>query len=169
MLDSRKTLRQFTTKVVQGSPPLEWQIGEGPLFADLKVDTVGLIEQILDPKDRSRAESSPWLGLNPMAPAFFRAHLYSYGNPNLMQMRVYPSLPGREILELYYNSIVDANKGDAESTLRAYESLDGVYPDVDPSNEYRFAQRAINLLWLKKPKEALTVANAVLNSIPLEG
>ncbi len=140
MLDSMRPLRLELPKGITGGRlPEEWQLGDGPLFCDMKINTSRLINLVI-PEDRSRVELSPWLGMNMMAKAFFRN---DYENDVILPMRVYPSLPGREILEQYYNSIVYTNTKDVGLLADALENMTGTYPDIDPGNKLRLAKLAL--------------------------
>lgn len=140
MLDSMRPLRLELPKgVVEGRLPEEWQLGDGPLFCDMKINTSRLLSLVEPPEDRIKVELSPWLGMNMMAREFFRN---DYKNDVILPMKVYPSLPGRELLELYYNSIVYTNTSEFDQLSEALDDMADTRPDDGPEDKFQLARLA---------------------------
>ena len=164
LLDSHPVLRQVTTSAIEGQPPKEWQLDAGPLFIDIRLHPHALLSQITDPKKREKAAEQPWLGFNETVEQNFRDQNTSdnYSLP----MRLYPSLPGREVLELYYNSIVQTNLKNTPALAEAMQDLYSTYPDVDLDNQLSLAQKAIKVLYQDgDTRHAIQAAHSVQASL----
>lgn len=164
MVDMRPSLSLYTSNSVMGEPPMEWQISGGSTHHDMAIDPRRLVAEINNKDDHARAEMSPWLGMNPFT-KYFRN---DYGDDFTLPMRIYPSLPGREILELYHNSVTSVNRGDIDSAVDVIGyDMYGVYPDIDPQNKLEFVQKTIDyLLSVGKIDRALDVAKSISSSLP---
>lgn len=162
LLDSHPYLRVESTNAIIGKPPAEWQLYEGPLLEDIGVQPEKLIQNINNTDHRNKIKSAPWLGMNPLSDNY-RGE--SGHTDYTLPMRVYPSLPGREILESFYNSRVHTHNGDVDRLAEEIADLDGVYPEVDPRNKLKIAKQALKLLLQSNPKKAVSGAWAIGNSL----
>lgn len=164
LLDSHPVLRQVSTSSIEGQPPKEWQIDAGPLFIDTRLHPHALLSQINDPKKREQAAEAAWLGLNETVEQNFRKE--SVSDNYSLPMRIYPSLPGREVLEIYYNSIVQTNLKNTPALAKAMQDLYSTYPDVDLNNQLSLAQKAIKVLYQDgDARHAIQAAHSVQASL----
>lgn len=152
-----------TTKYIGGNPPKEWQLGGGPLKHDISIYPRTMTLGIQDIHKRTKAESVPWLGMMPRNADFFR---YKYQDEYRLPMRIYPSAPGRGILQLYHNSIMLDRSGNPDIASECMRLLEGAYPDVDPQNHSKFPLELIrDLMRENKHESALAVAKSFYDSL----
>lgn len=147
MVDSQASLRMESTAAVTGGGlPKEWQLDDvtsETLCCDLFLSTSHIIRSIPPDKSQLIAEKSLWLGLNPLDKEHFRGNT---AEDVVIPMRVYPSLPGRDVLELYYNSIVHENRNEMEMATTQLEDMSGVYPDIDSGNRLALGRTTVKTL-----------------------
>ena len=164
MLDSSRLFRLDCTSAISAFPPKEWQLGGGPLFADIRLMPNKLLAEIDSTKNRDEAMKATWLGYDNTR-QLRDVVSGEYG----IQTRLYPSLPGREILEIFYNSIIHTYDQNEQKVLDDLSNLYGVYPDADRRSKLQLARRSIRILMQQNQiadQDVIEATRGIQESIP---
>ena len=134
-----KEFYQETTKAVGGEDPLD-QLWRGELRAINTLQTSELLRKvdIDDPSKRQKFINERfWLSFDKDS-RHRDDDEYEYLLHSQLQLITMPSVPGREMLRLYHNVIINTLGNNPDPVAASEDIIDqfaGIYPDIDPRNK----------------------------------
>lgn len=134
-----KEFYQETTKAVGGEDPLD-QLWRGELRAINTLQTSELLRKvdIDDPGKRQKFINERfWLSFDKDS-RHRDDDEYEYLLHSQLQLITMPSVPGREMLRLYHNVIINTLGNNPDPVAASEDIIDqfaGIYPDIDPRNK----------------------------------
>lgn len=139
-----KEFYQETTKAVGGEDPLD-QLWRGELRAINTLQTSELLRKvdIDDPGKRQKfIRDRFWLSFDKDS-RHRDDDEYEYLLHSQLQLITMPSVPGREMLRLYHNVIINTLGNNPDPVAASEDIIDqfaGIYPDIDPRNKLEHAK-----------------------------
>lgn len=139
-----KEFYQETTKAVGGEDPLD-QLWRGELRAINTLQTSELLRKvdIDDPGKRQKfIRDRFWLSFDKDS-RHRDDDVYDYLLHSQLQLITMPSVPGREMLRLYHNVIINILGNNPDPVAASEDIIDqfaGIYPDIDPRNKLEHAK-----------------------------
>lgn len=139
-----KEFYQETTKAVGGEDPLD-QLWRGELRAINTLQTSELLRKvdIDDPGKRQKFINERfWLSFDKDS-RHRDDDVYDYLLHSQLQLITMPSVPGREMLRLYHNVIINTLSNNPDPVAASEDIIDqfaGIYPDIDPRNKLKHAK-----------------------------
>lgn len=165
-----KEFYQETTKAVGGEDPLD-QLWRGELRAINTLQTSELLRKvdIDDPGKRQKfIDGRFWLSFDRDS-RHRDDDEYSYLLNSQLQLITMPSVPGREMLRLYHNVIINTLGNNPDPVAASEDIIDqfaGIYPDIDPRNKLEHAKSLCSQLVARHMGEsALALADVIKASL----
>lgn len=152
-----------STLAIGGPDPIN-QLMKGELRAVNSLVTTVLLKKLPSTIDPVRfLQSRPWM-------SFTKDHGISRSversTDELLQLLIYPSIPGRELLHEEYNLLLHYLREEMVAAARILSELGGIYPDVDARNKLRIAEKMAKQVMRRGEHQlALDMAGAVDVSI----
>ncbi len=165
-----KEFYQETTKAVGGEDPLD-QLWRGELRAINTLQTSELLRKvdIDDPGKRQKfIRDRFWLSFDKDS-RHRDDDEYEYLLHSQLQLITMPSVPGREMLRLYHNVIINTLGNNPDPVAASEDIIDqfaGIYPDIDPRNKLEHAKSLCSQLVARHMGEsALALADVIKASL----
>ncbi len=165
-----KEFYQETTKAVGGEDPLD-QLWRGELRAINTLQTSELLRKvdIDDPGKRQKfIRDRFWLSFDKDS-RHRDDDEYEYLLHSQLQLITMPSVPGREMLRLYHNVIINTLGNNPDPVAASEDIIDqfaGIYPDIDPRNKLGHAKALrTKLIGRHMGDSALALADVIKASL----